>query len=1172
MGVKIERMKLRDFKSFRNAVIPFVDGFIAVVGPNGSGKSNIIDALLFVLGEGSMKAMRAARVKDLVNHASKTGTAEVTLELRHGTDKYKITREIDKNGVSVYRLNGKRTTRSEIQEFLASIGVPVEGYNIILQGDVTSFIKMSPNQRREIIEEIAGISEYEDKKESALRELDKVDAKIKEANILIHERKGYIGELKKERDEAIRYMNYQKRLNLARANLIKRELEKVEKALSEKTELLNKLVTERKNLEESRSEIDGKIAQLNAEMEKLNNEIVARGEKEHLEISKKIESTRTEVKYLQEDYARKSKRLSIVKNELASLTKEISSLESELENKKKALDKLEKELTNYQSVISKKAAAIEEYRKKMEDQDLLVTSIAKKLDEYTNKIKEKQERLYTLLSEINAARERISVLKLTLDRISSETKATDEEKEMEKELESLRKEIASHKRLLMDFDSRLEKLYAEEKSLNEQYNSVDDELDKAKEKYHSIQSRIATIRSMSGNEASDAILSAAGRGELSGIVGKVEDILDYPEKYSIAIQTSAGPRLNYIITEDDVSATNAVKWLKKRKIGRTTFIPLNKVRGPEIDPSLRELENQDGVVGFLIDLVSFDKKYLPVFKYVFGDTLLVENIDVAREIGFGKVRMVTLDGDLVESTGVVTGGYKQGMLTLKELKERDELKTKIEKLQKEKDKILSQIENLRSKISEVRKERSEVELRLREKETELRALEVRLSDYLSRKSAYDRERQNVEREIETLSSQIKSKENEAKELKKEVEKLEAERSRLKEKLDRPEVKGAAKHLEEMQRELEKLRAESTDVEIRYKSLLSEIRLMEETRLVEMRAKEADLSSERIELEKSLDEIKKRIFDLENQLTQMLEKEKEINASISDLISRREEIQKELNALSEKRGSIARLLDNKTREISEVEIEKARLESRYKDVKYEWDNMDLSDFKESDKSDDELREEIESLRRKMAKLEPVNMKAIELYEKALGDLADIEEKAKKLEDEKAAILNLIDQIEKKKREVFIETFEEIRKNFQRVYKEFVGDPNAFADMKLENLEDPFSGGLIIEANPGKIVKRIEALSGGEQAVVALSFLFAVQDYKPSPFYALDEVDGPLDRANSERLAKMIKERSKLSQFIVVTHNASVIHMADQIVGISMNKKLGSSVVEVDMREYMVKSGS
>ncbi len=1164
---KIERIKLRDFKSFRNAVLPFIDGFVCVVGPNGSGKSNILDAILFVLGEGSMKALRAGRVKDLVHHSSKTGTAEVTIELRKGTEKYSITREIDKQGVSVYRLNGKRTTRSQIQEFIASLGIPPEGYNIILQGDVTNFIKMSPGQRRQIIEEIAGISEYEEKKEKALLELQKVEDKIREANILLHERKGYIGELKKERDEAIRYRNYKQKLELIRANLLKRELEKVQRAFDEKLQLLTSQKSELQKLELERDKLESEIKELQSEIDRLNKEIVARGEKEHLEIGKKIEATRTEIRYLQEKYASLTKRINEIDREITGLTGEISRLEKELAGKRKSLEKLEKELADYGSRISKEEKKIADFKKKMEEQDLLVTNIAQKLDEYTSEIRSKQEEYYSLLSEMNVLKERISVLKLSLDRLSREVSASEEERRMEKELESLKKEIAAHKRIILGFEDELSKLYEKEKELNLAYQDLDREIDRLKEKYHSIQSKITTIKAITGNEASEAVLEASKRGELSGVLGKVEDLFDYPEEYAVAVQTAAGARMNFIVTKDDVSATNAIKWLKKKRIGRTTFIPLNKVRPVEIDPELRELLDEKGVIGFVIDLIKFDKKLTPVFQYVFGDTLIVENIDVARRIGFGRVRMVTLDGDLAEASGVVTGGYKQGVLTLKELREKDELKKKIEELEKKRDRLLAEIERIRKEEESKRKEKNEVELRLREKETELKALESRLSEYLARKSRSESERSRIEKEIEEITASIREKETKARELKKEIDELERKRSHLKDKLDKPEVKEAARRLETMQRELEKLKAQATEIEIRYNSLKSEVELLGESKLKELVRRKGQLEEEKRNILEELESIKNRIFDLEKALSEMLEKEKRISAELSDLIEKREELQNEINEKAEKRGGLLRLIDNKRRDISELEIEKAKLETRLVDLKTEWESLRV-EFKELDKTDKELREEMESIKKKMAKLEPVNMKAIEMYEKALEDLKEIEEKAKKLSDEKAAVIELINQIEKKKREVFMKTFEEIRKNFQRVYKEFYQDPNAYADIKLENLEDPFSGGLIVEARPaGKPIRRIEALSGGEQAVVALTFLFAVQDYKPSPFYALDEADAPLDKANSERLAKLIKERSKVSQFIVITHNASLIHEADQIIGVSMNKKLGSSVVEVDMRDYV-----
>ncbi len=1164
---KIEKIKMRDFKSFRTAVIPFLDGFVCVVGPNGSGKSNIVDAILFTLGEGSMKALRAGRVKDLVHHNSRTGTAEVTIELRKGTEKIAITREIDKQGNSIYRLNGKRTTRMEIQETIASLGIPPEGYNIIMQGDVEGFIKMGPTQRREVIDEIAGVSEYEEKKSKAMLELSKVEEKIREAEILLHERKGYIGELKKERNEALRYKKYKERANLIRANLLKRELTKFEDALNEKLSLLNEKKSEYERLSSEWSEIEAKLRSLQGEIDGINKEIIARGEKEQLAIAKQIESTRTEIKYLQESYSEKTKRRDQIITEISVLEKEMVSLEGEIKKREKSIEKLEKELNTYKDRIKKKQEELDNFVASMKERDLLVTNISEKLEEFSKMIHKKQEEYYSVLSEITGSRERISVLKFTLSNLSK-TEASKEEKELEDRLKSIEKDLVVLRRKLLQKQNELDELFAKEKQLNEEYKALDSKIDSLKEKYHSIYSRIATIRSITGNEASEAVLNAAKRGELRGIIGRVKDLCEYDDEYTTAIQVAAGSRLEYIITKDDVSATEAVKWLKSKKIGRTTFIPLNKIKPQTIDPDIKRLEKEDGVLGFAINLVRFDQKLKKAFEYVFGDTLIVENVDVAKRIGFGKVRMATLDGDLAEASGALTGGYRHGGVTLKEMLEKDKLKKDIDSLTKQQDKLLKRMEELREKIEEKRKERSEVEVEVKQLEAVKEQIETRLSDYLTRKSAIERERESVEKEIAELSAKIKEAEEKASKIKKELEELEERRATIQSKLKSREAKEATMKMERMQRELNALKTQATEIEIQYNSMKSELESVLKARLTGLMNRKSELEKEKSELDEFLKNTKKKIFDLETKLQEMIKAEEELSGKLSDLMKKRERLQAELGKLAEKKGSLQRLMENARQEINQIELEKARLETRLSDLRAEWEEIGKEKFEELSESTEDLEKELDELKKKMAKLEPVNMKAIELYEKALEELKDVEEKAEKLKSEKEAVLNLIERIEERKKEAFLKTYNEIRKHFQALYKEFYPEEGSFADIKLENEEDPFQGGLIVEARPaGKPVRRIEALSGGEKAVVALTFLFAIQSYKPSPFYILDEADSPLDRANSERLAKMIKGRVGQSQFIVVTHNATLIHEADQIVGVSMNKKIGSSVVEVNMKAYI-----
>ncbi len=1164
---KIEKIKMKDFKSFRTAVIPFLDGFVCVVGPNGSGKSNIVDAILFVLGEGSMKALRAGRVKDLVHHSSRTGTAEVTIELRRGTDKLSITREIDKQGNSVYRLNGKRTTRMEIQETIASIGIPPEGYNIIMQGDVEGFIKMSPTQRREVIDEIAGVSEYEEKKSKAMLELSKVEDKIKEAEILLHERKGYIGELKKERNEAIRYKKYKEKADLIRANLLKRQLDRFEKALAEKINFLNDKKAEHERLSSEWSEIDAKLKRLQGEIDGINKEIIAKGEKEQLGIAKQIESTRTEIKYLQENYAEKTERKEQVNTEMSIIKKDIIIVKGEINKRTRAIEKLEKELQSIRSRIKKKQQELDEFVSSMKERDLLVTNISEKLEEFEREIRKNQEEYYVLLSSITGARERISVLKFTQSNLSK-TGASKDELELESRLKGIDKDLVVLRKKLLEKENELEKLFSVEKQLNEEYKAVDSKIDSLKEKYHSIYSRIATIRSMTGNEGSEAVLSAAKRGELSGIIGRVKDLCEHEEEYTTAIQVAAGSRLEYIITRDDVSAARAVKWLKSRKIGRTTFIPLNKIKGQSIEPSVRRLEKRDGVLGFAIDLVKFDPSLKKAFEYVFGDTLIVESVDVAKSIGFGTVRMATLDGDLAESSGALTGGYRHGGVTLKELMEKDKLKKDIEKYTSDLDKLLRKIEGVREKIEEKRKEKSSVEVEVKQLEAVRNQIETRLSDYLTRKSAIEKERKSIDEEINKLSSEIKSNEEKSKVLRNNIESLEKRKLELQSKLKSKEAKEATMRMERMQREINVIRNQSTEVEIRLNAMKSELSAVLESKLARLNKREVELENEKAKLEEFLKDAKEKIFNLETKLQERIKQEEELSGKLSGLMKKREDFQSQIGKLAEKKGSLQRLMENIRQEINRIELEKARLETRLSDLRSEWEELSNLEFEELSNSTEELEKGLEDLKKKMTKLEPINMKSIELYEKALDELKTVEEKADKLKSEKEAVIDLINKIESKKKEAFIQTYERIREHFKMIYKEFYPEEGTFADIKLEDTEDPFQGGLIIEARPaGRPVKRIEALSGGEKAVVALTFLFAIQAYKPSPFYILDEADSPLDRANSERLAKMIKSRIGRSQFIVVTHNATLIHEADQIIGVSMNKKIGSSVVEVNMKDYV-----
>lgn len=805
--VRIEKLSMQGFKSFPNkTALPFPSGFNVICGANGSGKSNIVDALCFVLGIRSAKTIRAEKLEQLIfNGGKKRASAKygvVNLYLNNEGQEIpgeeplvKITRKVNKNGVCVYRLNGVTVNRRKVVDILANARLQADGHNIIMQGDVTNLIDMTPLQRRGIIDEISGIAEFEDKKTKAESELAKVDVKLNEAQIILGEKEKALKKLEREQQLARDY----------------------------------------RTLEEDLKTVTGSI------------------------IKKKLDSAAANLKNTEE---------------------ELGKTESEY------------------------------------------SGVEKNFTEHDSEMEKKQDRMKELTSK---------ALKRNRD--------TEEQNRLEMETAKHRNKIESNIREIQ----RLDEL----------------------------------IRRFSQDDRTGSLLR-----KRAGVYGSVGELFTTDNKYRTAVEVAAGGHVRDMVVGTDREAADCIAFLKKERVGRATFLPLNKMIYRE-----EKMRDAPGAIDFAINLISYDEKYGPAMKYVFAGTLVVDSLDNARKL-MGKYRMVTLDGELILKSGAMTGGYRK-----------------------------------KSRAQEV-------------------------SKYREDKAALDGENQYL--------------------------------------------KDLAAAAEE---ELKKLQ---------------------------------ELGQEEI-----------RSSEYEGEINRIGEEIEKIRKGRSELYDKRVTYQSR---------------------IGNLRIKKARLETEMENLQLEFEEYrELENF--LDEELDGMQSQKKALVERLRSIGPVNMKAIEDYEgmKILYD--DLKEKTEKITREKESILRMVENIESRRREVFMKAFDAVNGNFSAIFED-IGEGTA--NMELEDPENIRSG-LIIRARPkGKKMLSIDSMSGGEKTLTALAFLFAVQMYKPAPFYVLDEVDAALDKINSKKIGTLIKKHSEKAQFIVITHNDVTIKMADQVYGISMEDGV-SKVMAVNLPE-------
>ena len=1160
----IEKIEMKGFKSYgnRKVVVPLAKGFTAIVGANGSGKSNIGDAVLFVLGGLSAKAMRASRISDLIFAGSKTEPpakyAEVSMYFNNedrgfplDEDEIVIKRRVYQDGRSTYWLNGKRATRSEIIDLLSAAMISPEGYNLVLQGDITKFIKMSPVERRLIIDEISGIAEYDAKKEKALKELKQTEENLARVDLLLREVKAQLDKLEKERNDALRYLDLKERVERARVTLLLAEIKKLEKFLEEGN-------TREKALEEE-------IESLKSQLEKIAKDIVDK-ERELAEVERQLEEMGGE------GILEVTRRVSEVRSKIEVAKKNIENAEKEIEESQRRLKKAKGELKHVMEEIEKSKNAIKRWNKRREqlllqikEKETVRNELVLKLGEIDRRFSEAREQFDNVVSELEESKRLLymkegEILKFKEEIERARTRITqatakrnilkEKIKETKSSLEAKRSDLSVIEEKISKVESKIRRTEKELEEKTREFKKTQEELARAREELIKAEAQ----REVRGNRAVE-FLKTMG---IKGLYGTLGELISVPDpEYTLAVEVALGGNYDNVVVEDDRVAERAIKLLKERKLGRLTFIPLNRIRP-------RSLKERPKLGVPAMDVVAYDPRFKNAVAYALGDTLIVNDMDEARSVGIGKVRMVTLGGELLERSGTITGGHyrPRGRLGLN----LEEIKKKVERLESQKAALEARINALKVELRGLENELFELRMRRSELSKDIQVIQRELESYLAEDLALKGEIEENEKLISELEAKIREVKGEIAKLKGRVERLERKREKIKKILENPEAMSLNSQIRQVEGEISKLKEELSRVESKLESF--EARINDELlpRKANLEEEIEGLINKINALSSYIEENRKAIAKLEGELRKLADSEEKIKGELRELRERREQLKKEVAELRKEKDELISKLQELRIEANTLKVRLAQVESTLLEKKAELKHFDpkiVRSIREIPLDVEGLRRKIEEMEEEIRALEPVNMKAIEDFEVVERRYMELSSKREQVLAEKESIEEFIEEIEGQKRHVFLQTLEAIAKNFSELFSKL--SPGGEAKLILENPDDPFSGGLEIEAKPaGKDVKRIEAMSGGEKAIIALAFVFAIQRYKPAPFYLLDEIDAHLDDANVKRVADIIKEASQNSQFIVITHRDVMMANADRIIGVSMRNGV-SRIVSLSLEK-------
>ena len=1163
----IKQLEIDNFKSFANkSEIPLLKGFTTVSGPNGSGKSNIIDSVMFALGLRTGSALRIENLSDFITTFNNKNEAMVKVVFGDvdGDKELTVGRRIKKTNqgfASTYYLNDKIDTLTNIRSILEKYNITPNSYNVMMQGDVNSIVMCSSKVRRGIIDEIAGVADFDRRIDQATNELKTVEQRVEAASLILSEVEKTLEQLKSEREVALKYKKLQEEKSGLESQVSTVKFFDLKKNLGLAHENILQSNKKLKETQANKKDLDEKIKLINEKYEELDKKLKEQGEDE-----------RNKLKDSQSD------------------------LSARIQTKKNAIDYSDTQIQKGLQSIENAKNGIASYKKKIEDEHLNIKLAHDKIGIIETQLKEKKEELAKKLADISGLsstadkyiQERNDVSR-NLDTLKDkDNELLKESLPKENDLKNLKKEIEDAKAFIAQAENAKAN-FGDDKSLKElQVSDLKKEMDELKEIQTKTMQQLddaktaiddydhdvrAAYRKFSDMEAQRRAMSSSGssipittvmNAHLEGVHAPLMQLGSVDEEYSLALDIAFGGRLAHIVVDDTHAAYVAMELLNSSRAGRATFIPLNKVKKA---PTKLQLPKNHGVIDFAINLVDFDDIYLDAFFYAVGDTLIVEDAEAAEQL-MGKYRMVTLDGKLYEKSSAITGGYvKKSIFGFgqNDDKELENAKAKLDELQRKYDEAVANKKMLEEKLDKIRVTYSSSSTEYSKAKIELSNMTAQFENsqnLLEAKKTFVNEN---EPKIEKLNSELDKIEAKRVDLSEKIQQAQDKLSELDSLLNDKDLKDLKEKTQGIEDEIRHLNNNLMNVNNEINGYNNTIKFNEQLII----SKEEDIKNttrNNESLEKDKETYKAEIIQLEEQLTTLSDKIAVIDAKIGELVKEKEEIHKSLVDLQTNSAVKSSEIDRINEQIESFKTRRKELEPQLKEASEILENagVEIAKLEPVQISIDELNTKIQRLDKRMQELGDVNMRAIVSYEEKAARKEELDTQIKTLSTERQSILDKMNGFEQQKKEAFMTTFTAINENFKDIYHQL---SEGEGRLILENEKDPLSAGMTIEAKPRDKTtnNKLGALSGGEKALTALALVFSIQKYLPAPFYALDEVDASLDTMNVERIAEMVKKQSSDTQFLVVSHRRPMIEAANRTIGVTQKEKGKTKVTGVKLRD-------
>ena len=1169
----LKAIEMENFKSFKGeVVIPFETGFTGITGPNGSGKSNCGDALQFVLGAKSSKSLRAQNVSQLIFNGGNRGKAAKSCKvnlvfdnpkdssgnrrLKVDTDEVHLTRTIrlgrKGNANSAYYLNERPSSATEFRRLLTGAGARGDGYNIVLQGDVTHLATMTSRARRKVLEDVAGVTSYDDEIRKANRQRDKVEQYLEQITLLEDEINKSLKRLGKEREQAVKYRDLKKSLDEARRILMhsrhRSRFEEIELVTEERGDYIDRLSVIGEEINASNKEelsIDEELVEIQRQL----NEVLGDDGKKLAEQQRRLE---VEVETRKDRIIELGKNIEEAQDESEVLTSERDEAKVALESHEQSLESARKILKEAEDALKEAANEEDNARKALDSGDKAVHELNRAFGKSTENVEKTQKDANdaTLKAElqelnVNLAHERLAELETALDeaRLTRDDLLLQGEELDENAPEQDRTKLAAE----------LSKIQRQERGLLDDVQRAESQLRDAE--LALVRAR-GELENSSGSKAGmaravQAVIGLRDSGEIRGILGSMSELCTPKDKRDEeALAYAMGGGMNSIVVRDDETAASCISWLRKNNAGRATFLPLNRLQSRRPGGRSVMVSRQPGVVGFASDLLEYDDSIELAVVNVVRDTLIVENMDVARR-HMGGVRMVTRTGSVVEGSGAMVGGSTRH--NRPQFGGKMAGSSAVEKAISEVERIRLVTETTQAALSELRRNEQSLRQRISDTVNDEHAFQARAwKEDLSRAETAFKDAESKVRVANKKLDEVKKIQEDAINYAESAKFAHEAAIEARDSASNALQEGSPEHLSRRLRESQEQRNEAERAKLAAKGTLSG----GETQSVLLSNQVKDLQRRIDEQQSIVSKAEGRIKEMESDISTYQEELDTVSVAHSQITEEHQELDDKRISLREDRAKLRTRLEQKNRDresmnkrINDLSLQIEQKKTALKELDAEMKELNIDPPSEDDvlPTVQEAEASVRTLERKVGNLGDVNMHAIEQYDEAQDRSGKLGEDSKRLREHRESLIELEGQLETERTDRLTAVLNIVNENFSRVYEHL--QPGGAGELRFENPKKPFEGGLEMWARPPGKKSGLGLLSGGEKSMAALALIFAIQDYEPSPFYYFDEVDQNLDTFNAEYIASLCRSRSEQAQFIMVTLRKVSLQLADHHIGIT-----------------------